>query len=166
MRLRGLRSRSPRAQHASRSAQRSKLAERAWAFARRHPVVLNSIGAVAIFAALGGLFLTILHPWLMNWGSTREEQALVLPGDVEAPSFYFTRAITIDTPPAAVWPWLMQIGQDRAGFYSNDYLENLTGADIHNADVIRPEWRTRAVGDRVRMTSPEETAVVGEATQQ
>jgi hypothetical protein len=59
----------------------------------------------------------------------------------------------------------MQIGQDRAGFYSNDYLENLTGADIHNADVIRPEWQVRAVGDRVRMTSPAETAVGGDATQ-
>jgi hypothetical protein len=135
------------------------------AFVSRHPVVLGSIGALASFVALGGLFLTVLHPWLMNWGSTNEEQALVLTGDVEAPSFYFTRAITIDTPPAAVWPWLMQIGQDRAGFYSNDYLENLTGADIHNADVIRPEWQARAVGDKVRMTSPQETAIGGDATQ-
>jgi hypothetical protein len=143
----------------------SEIAERAWAFVRGHPVVLNSIGAVAMFVALGGLFLTVLHPWLMNWGSTSEEEAMVLPGDVEAPSSYFTRAITVDAPPTAVWPWLMQIGQDRAGFYSNDYLENLTGADIHNADVIRPEWQARAVGDRVRMTSPDETAVGGDATQ-
>jgi hypothetical protein len=142
-----------------------QIAERAWVFVRRHRVALTSIGAVAMFVALGGLFLTVLHPWLMNWGSTREEQVLVLPGDVEAPSSYFTRAITIDTPPSAVWPWLMQIGQDRAGFYSNDYLENLTGADIHNADVIRPEWQARAVGDRVRMTSPQETAIGGDATQ-
>jgi hypothetical protein len=118
-----------------------------------------------MFVALGGLFLALLHPWLMNWGSTRIEQVLVLPGDVEAPSFYFTRAITIDAPPSTVWPWLLQIGQDRGGFYSNDYLENLTGADIHNTDVIRPEWQTRAVGDRVRMTSPGETAAGGDATQ-
>ena len=62
-----------------------------------------------MFVALGGLFLTVLHPWLMNWGSTREEQVLVLPGDVEAPSSYFTRAITIDASPSTVWPWLMQI---------------------------------------------------------
>jgi hypothetical protein len=143
----------------------SDVAERATAFARHRPVFSNSVGAVAILVALAGLFLTVLHPWLMNWGSTFEEQALVLPGDVDAPSSYFTRAITIEAPPAAVWPWLMQIGQDRAGFYSNDYLENLTGADIHNADVIRPEWQTRAVGDRVRMTSPQETSVGGDATQ-
>src|SRR6266487_1182991 len=143
----------------------SEIVERARALGSRHAVALTSIGAVAMFVALGGLFLTVLHPWLMNWGSTREEQVLALPGDVEAPSSYFTRAITIDTPPSTVWPWLMQIGQDRAGFYSNDYLENLTGADIHNADVIRPEWQARAVGDRVRMTRPQETAIGGDATQ-
>ena len=39
-----------------------------------------------------------------------------------------------------MWPWLLAIGQDRAGFLSNDYLENLTGADIHNADALRPEY--------------------------
>ena len=114
---------------------------------KRHPIVVQTLGAVTIFAVLCGLFLAVWHPWLMNWGATRDEQAMVLPGDTETPSAYLTRAITIDAPPAVVWPWLMQIGQDRAGFYSNDYLENLTGANIHNADVIRPEWQVRAVGD-------------------
>jgi hypothetical protein len=52
----------------------------------------------------------------------------------------FTRAITIRAPASAVWRWVVQIGQDRAGFYSNTWLENLTGADIHNADAIHPEW--------------------------
>jgi hypothetical protein len=133
-------------------------------FVKRHTIVLHTVGAIVIFAAVCGLFLAVLHPWLMNWGSTGDEQALVLPGDTEAPSAYLTRAITIDASPAAVWPWLMQIGQDRAGFYSNDYLENLTGANIHNADVIRPEWQARAVGDKIRMTTPEQTAIGGEAT--
>jgi hypothetical protein len=131
---------------------------------KRHPILLQALGTLAIFGALCGLFLAVLHPWLMNWGSTRDEQAMVLPGDAEAPNRYLTRAITIDAPPAAVWPWLLQIGQDRAGFYSNDYLENLTGANIHNADVIRPEWQVRAVGDKVRMTTPEQTAIGGDAT--
>src|SRR5438128_3133195 len=105
------------------------------AFIRQHPTVLQVVGSVAVFVALCGLFVAVLHPWLMNWGSTRDEQAIGLPGDSEAPSTYLTRAITIDAPPAAVWPWLMQIGQDRAGFYSNDYLRNLTGTNIHNADA-------------------------------
>ena len=133
-------------------------------FIKQHLIVLQILGSVAIFAALCGLFLAILHPWLMNWGSTRDEQSMVLPGDADAPSAYLTRAITIDAPPAAVWLWLLQIGQDRAGFYSNDYLENLTGANIHNADVIRPDWQMRAVGDKIRMTSPEQTTLGGEAT--
>src|SRR5947209_17082975 len=133
-------------------------------FITRHTIVLHTVGTIVIFAAVCGLFLAVLHPWLMNWGSTGDEQALVLPGDTEAPSAYLTRAITIDASPAAVWPWLMQIGQDRAGFYSNDYLENLTGANIHNADSIRSDWQVRAVGDKIRMTTPEQTAIGGAST--
>jgi membrane protease YdiL (CAAX protease family) len=132
--------------------------------ARIRAMLLHPVGALATFVVLCGLFLAVLHPWLMNWGSTPEERATVLTGDTADSSTYLTRAITIDAPPAAVWPWLMQIGQDRAGFYSNDYLENLTGADIHNADVLRSEWQARAQGDKVRMTNPQQTALGGEAT--
>ena len=120
--------------------------------------------ALMIFVALWGLFLVVLHPWFMNWGSTPEEQAMVLPGDTAPPSTYFTRAITINAPPAEVWPWLLAIGQDRAGFLSNDYLENLTGADIHNAVALRPEWQQRALGDRVPMASPGMRALGGDLT--
>src|SRR3954471_19521563 len=81
--------------------------------------------ALLVFAALWALYLLVLHPWLMNWGATPEERVMALPGDAAPPSAYFTRAITIDAPPAAVWPWLQAIGQDRAGFLSNDWLENL-----------------------------------------
>jgi hypothetical protein len=82
---------------------------------------------------------------------------MALPGDAVAggPAVSFTRAITVDAPPSAVWPWLVQIGQDRAGFYSNTWLENLTGADIHNAAVIRPDWQRRAAGDAVPMARPD-----------
>lgn len=89
---------------------------------------------------------------------------MVLPGDTAPPEAYFTRAISIDAPPSAVWPWLLAIGQDRAGFLSNDYLENLTGADIHNADTLRPEWQQRALGDQVPMASPGMRALGGDVT--
>jgi hypothetical protein len=46
---------------------------------------------------------------------------------------FFRRSLLEGTPPSAVWPWILQIGQDRGGFYSNTWLENLTLADIHNA---------------------------------
>jgi hypothetical protein len=88
----------------------------------------------------------------MNWGATEAEQRMALPGDevtASPESAYFTRAITINAPADEVWPWLVQIGQDRVGFYSNDWLENIFLADIHNADVIRPEWQRRQLGDVV-----------------
>ena len=77
-----------------------------------------------------------------------------LPGDeVNANrAFVSTRATTIEAPIDAVWPWLAQIGQDRGGFYSFAWLENLGGAHIQNADQVHVEWQKRAVGDVVQMT--------------
>src|SRR5437867_415937 len=122
--------------------------------------------AVAIVAVLTGLYLALLHPWLMSWGATVEEQQMALPGDAPGsrPSDYMTRAISIDATPSEVWAWLLQIGQDRAGFYSNTWLENLFAGDIHNGDQIRPKWQERAVGDRVPMSGPEGEAVLGDVT--
>ena len=62
--------------------------------------------------------------------------------------------MTVNAPPEAVWPWLVQLGQDRAGFYSYDWLERAFGADVHNVTEIRPEWQQRQAGDRVRATQP------------
>src|SRR3982751_3595542 len=56
--------------------------------------------ALLAFAALWIVFLLVLHPWIMRWGATPEERALPLPGDTAPPSAYFTRAITVDAPPA------------------------------------------------------------------
>jgi hypothetical protein len=120
--------------------------------------------ALCIFAVLCGVFLLGLHSWLLNWGATPEERAMSLPGDTAAPSDYITRAITIAAPPSVVWPWLLAIGQDRAGFYSYDWLENLTGADIHNAYTLRPEWQQRQIGDRVPMAGPSLRHLGGDAT--
>jgi hypothetical protein len=133
---------------------------------REVPAIMGRLSLVSVagFAALWAVFVVGLHPWFMNWGATPEERAMVLPGDTAPPETYFTRAITIDAPTSAVWPWLLAIGQDRAGFLSNDYLENLTGADIHNADALRPEWLQRALGDRVPMGSSWQRAAGGDAT--
>lgn len=122
------------------------------------------VPALLVVATLWGLFLLILHPWLMDWGSRPVERTMALPGDAAAPSAYFTRAITIDAPPNAVWPWLVQIGQDRAGFYSYTWLENLTGADIRNADEIRPEWQGRTIGDKVPMAGAPLRRLGGDVT--
>jgi hypothetical protein len=110
-----------------------------------------------VFVLVWGVYLMALHPWLMNWGATPSEISTSLPGDEpgRAVDGYFTRAITIDAPPSVVWPWIVQMGQDRAGFYSNTWLENLVGADIHNANSIHPEWQHRALGDSVPLARPD-----------
>src|SRR6185295_12326498 len=126
--------------------------------------IFQPIPTLIAFVAVWGVFLVALHPWLMNWGTTRDEQAMVLPGDNAPPADYFTRAISIDAPPSVVWAWLHAIGQDRGGFFSNDWLENLALADIHNADTLRPEWQQRSIGDRVPMTGVWERSLGGDGT--
>jgi hypothetical protein len=76
-----------------------------------------------------------------------------LPGDeiVRAPTWTYTHAIRILAPRAAVWPWLVQIGQGRGGFFSYEVLENLVGCDIHNVPELRSELQQLRPGDRVRM---------------
>lgn len=99
----------------------------------------------------------LLRPWHTTWGTTAEERAMRLPGDELVPGarYRMDHAITIAAPANAIWPWLVQIGQDRAGFYSYDRLERLIGDDIHNADRIHPEWQTLAAGDLVRAAQPD-----------
>jgi hypothetical protein len=89
----------------------------------------------------------------LHCGSTAEELAMTLPGDEVVPnaSITATRGISIAAAADAVWPWIVQAGQGRGGFYSYDFLENLVGCDIHSADRIVPQWQSLAVGDEVRL---------------
>lgn len=104
--------------------------------------------AIPFVLLLVAVYWMGIHPWMRNWGSTAAEQQMVLPGDdLLDHTGKSTWAITINAPADVVWQWLVQIGQDRAGFYSYDWLANLTGADIHSADEIHPEWQHLAVGD-------------------
>ena len=65
-----------------------------------------------------------------------------------------THAITINATPEVVWPWILQIGQDRGGFYSYTFLENMVGCEMRNTCHIVPEWQNRAVGDTVWFVTP------------
>jgi hypothetical protein len=86
---------------------------------------------------------------VLTWGATDEEAARTLPGDelLEDAAVVSTRAITIEAPPAAVWPWLVQMGSGRGGAYTYDWIENLFGLEMRSADTIHPEWQKVAVGD-------------------
>jgi hypothetical protein len=108
-----------------------------------------------VIALLFGMYFAFLHPWLLAWGATADEQEMTLAGDDADPAPYVTRAINIGAPPSAVWPWIVQMGQDRGGFYSNTWLENLFGSDIHNAQAIHPEWQQRSLGDVVPLARPD-----------
>jgi hypothetical protein len=99
----------------------------------------------------------VAWPGYRHWGSSDAERRMPLPGDpaVRTHRAELTHAVTIDAPPEAVWPWLLQLGQDRAGFYSYDWLERLFLVDVHNVREIRPEWQQRAAGDLVRAVQPD-----------
>lgn len=117
-----------------------------------------AIGRTLTFGVIGYVAVTILsRPWHSRWGSSDAELRATLPGDDLVPNPHYTtqHAITVRATPEYVWPWLVQLGQDRGGFYSYDWLEQLVGDDIHNADRIRPDWQTLRPGDLVRAAQPD-----------
>lgn len=109
--------------------------------------------ALAAACAGAAAYVYAVRPWHVRWGATDEEVGERLPGDelVEHPNVEATHAITINAPVEEVWPWLVQIGQDRGGFYSYAWLENLVGCRLHNADRIVPEFQQLKAGDTVRL---------------
>ena len=100
----------------------------------------------------------VWRPRMLRWGATDQEVGETLPGDDRTPTprVQSTRAVTIDAPPEAVWPWLMQMGIGRAGFYSHDWVERLMARaryveGRHSATRIHPELGPLKVGDSISM---------------
>jgi hypothetical protein len=102
------------------------------------------VGAVAV---AGSAYWFAVRPWWQDWGTDLSEATRLLPGDDVVPDAPVndTRAITIEAPPSAVWPWLVQMGYGRGGWYSYDVID-MKGA---SADCIQPDIRPFAVGDIV-----------------
>lgn len=94
-----------------------------------------------------------LRPKHVRWGARDDEVIRDMPGDelIEDPRGTTTRAITIEAPPEEVWPWLVQIGQGRGGFYTYDWLQNLGGLEMENAESIIEEYQSLKVGDIIRL---------------
>jgi hypothetical protein len=109
--------------------------------------------ALALTAALGALsYHALLRRPILTWGATDAEAASRLPGDelLEDADGVATRAIEIDAPAAAVWPWLAQMGPSpRGGVYTYDWIENLLGLDIHSVDRVLPEFQHPRAGDAI-----------------
>lgn len=109
---------------------------------------MAGVGAAAVVA-----YWFIVMPWHVRWGATEAEVQMRLPGDelVANPKNISTRAISIRASATAIWPWLVQMGQEKGGLYSYEVLENLAGCNIHNADRIVPDWQSAKPGDLVRL---------------
>ena len=107
------------------------------------------ITATAVLLAV----LYAARRYFRNWGTTKAECQMRLPGDalVGDPVIQTTEAVYVDAPSSAVWPWLMQIGQDRGGFFGCGGLKSLAGVRHRDADRVHPEWQQLAVSDVVRL---------------
>jgi len=109
--------------------------------------------AVAVAAMLTAVivYLRVFRPWQLTWGATPEEAERPLPSDevVSDPTFDATRAITIAATPEQIWPWLLQVGVTRAGWYSYDILDNMGRP---SAREIVPDLQSLAVGDVMGMS--------------
>jgi hypothetical protein len=107
---------------------------------------------VGLLVAAGsvGTYLLVVGPWQRRWGATEEEVRGAMPGDAllraDAPST--TRAIAIDASPEVVFPWLLQIGYGRGGWYSYDWIDNDGKPSVERID---PALQRLAVGDRIEM---------------
>ena len=105
-------------------------------------------------ATLSVLGYLAVRPRMLRWGATDQEAREPLPGDDICPNprLQGTRAITIDAPPERVWPWIVQMGMGRAGFYTHEWVERPLGgyyAEGHSATRIHPEFQDLKVGDLV-----------------
>jgi len=119
---------------------------------RVHKIALATV-------ALGAAYSFLLLPSLRRWGATPQEAACPLPGDdlIPDPLYATTHAISVKAAAEDVWPWLVQIGQNRGGFYTYDALENLAGLNVRSADRVHPEWQDLRAGEDYLTLDPDET---------
>jgi hypothetical protein len=110
--------------------------------------IFSGIAILLLVLVLGYI---VIRPMHLNWGTTADERSRVMPGDLAGARW--TRALTIEATPEQIWPWLVQWGQGRGGWYSYDWLENLFGFDIHTAKQILPEYQNPQIGDPICMAA-------------
>ena len=111
------------------------------------------LGGILLLVLLVVVLAIIFTPWMNRWHTTNEERSTGFPGDdlVKAPKLIINRGVTIHTTPQKIYPWLLQIGADKAGMYSYTWLERLTGCKMAKDEVIRPQWQELKEGDLMKM---------------
>ncbi len=107
---------------------------------------------ILVILAFAALYWVPVRRWMSRWGTTAADLARVMAGDVllANPTYSGTMAVTVDAAPEHIWPWLVQIGYQRGGLYSYDWLDRLFGyLDRPSATRILPEFQHLAVGDMI-----------------
>jgi hypothetical protein len=125
---------------------------------KRRPWLRIAAWIIGIPVLALAAYFWIAWPWLSRWGATDADIRQTMPGDelVPSPAFVTTKAVSVQAPPEAIWPWLVQLGVDRGGMYSYLWVENwLLRLGVQNSDEIRPEWQDLRVGDFIRFTPPD-----------
>ena len=119
--------------------------------------LLTLFAAFIGLVVLGIVAVIVLTPWMNRWGATDVEIATAFPGDelVPNPAVFINRAVTIQSSPQQIYPWLVQLGADKAGMYSYTWLEALIRCPQVNADRIHEEWQNLQIGDKVKMCANE-----------
>ena len=114
------------------------------------------LGSVIVLALWNIVYFAGLRSWHQRWGASEAERTASLPGDALLPDTagQVTHAVTINATPEEIWPWLMQLGQDRSGFYSYTLFENLFRCEMSKVERIVPEWPTRTNGEIVWFCTP------------
>jgi hypothetical protein len=126
---------------------------------------LSRIGSLLVaLASLLAVLLVAIRPWYMTWGATEAELQSRLPGDeLGFSDRNETRAIAIAARADQVFAWVAQLGQDRAGFYSYELLEDLAGCNMPRLERLDPELQRWSVGDKLWMYPPDELGGMGHA---
>ena len=105
-----------------------------------------------VILTIGLLYAFVIRDWFGRWGTTPDERTRIMAGDkvIAKPTHVQTCAVTIHAPPEDIWPWLVQIGSQRGGLYSYDWLDRLLGfLDQPSANRVLPEFQHLAVGDTI-----------------
>ena len=112
-------------------------------------------GAAALASAAVAAYPVLWRTRCLTWGATAGEVSGQMPGDdlMPDPDLQTTRAITIEAPPGAIWPWLVQMGSGRGGAYTYDWIENLFALNMHSANEILPQFQELKVGDALPLGS-------------
>ena len=120
----------------------------------------NTFAVLCVFSLEVILYSVLIEPKILDWGATVEESQMTLIGDNDQEKIISTRAITINAPKENVWRWLMQLGADRAGFFSYEFIESALGYETRFPSMALPQFDDFKKNDLIRGSLDEARSVI------